>query len=75
VKIFLSRHARRRAQLYCIPESAICQILKEKILSHHPHEIIEKVNGYQYPLKIVYAVENDAVTVITVYPLKKGWKK
>jgi len=27
---------------------------------------------FKYPIKIVFAVENDIVTVITNYPLKKG---
>jgi len=33
---------------------------------------IRNVSGFKYPIKIVFAVENDIVTVITNYPLKKG---
>ena len=36
------------------------------------HEIVEKVEGFRYPLKVVVAVEGDRMTVITNYPLKKG---
>lgn len=34
----------------------------------------EKVEGFKYPLRIVFSVENDTVMVITAYPLKKGKK-
>jgi hypothetical protein len=71
-KIILSRHARRRARLYNIPESLLIKILGKKPLSSHAHKIIENVEGYRYPLKIIYTEENDCLTVITVYPLKKG---
>jgi len=30
------------------------------------------MSGFKYPIKIVVAVENDIMTVITNYPLKKG---
>jgi hypothetical protein len=33
---------------------------------------IEKVEGFKYPLKLVVAVENDRIIVITNYPLRKG---
>jgi hypothetical protein len=39
------------------------------------HEIIKDVPGFKYPLKIVVSVEEDLITVITNYPLKKGRKK
>lgn len=37
-------------------------------------EIIENVKGFKYPLKVVVFVEDDMITVITNYPLKKGRK-
>lgn len=77
MQIFLSRHARRRAQLYNIPESTIVSILEKEIPTLHAGEIIEKVSDYNYPLKIVFVQEDDAITEITVYSLKKGklvWK-
>jgi len=74
MKIKISRHAKRRAKLYNIPESVIIDILKVKELSQGVHEIIETVEGFKYPLKIVVTVEDDTITVITNYPLKKGRK-
>jgi hypothetical protein len=32
------------------------------------------VEGFKYPLKIVVAVEDDVITIVTNYPLKKGRK-
>ncbi|HHT9105942.1 MAG TPA: hypothetical protein ACFYD7_08740 [Candidatus Wujingus californicus] len=74
MKIKISRHAKRRAKLYNIPESVIIDILKVKELSQGVHEIIETVEGFKYPLKIVVTVEDDTITVITNYPFKKGRK-
>lgn len=72
MRIKLSRHAKRRADLYKIPESTILNIVRQKKLNRGRHEIIERVEGFKYPLKIVLDVQNDIVTVITNYPLKKG---
>jgi hypothetical protein len=62
LKIFISRRARRRAQLFNIPEYIIPNIVNEKVSSIHPNEIIAKVTGYDYPLKIVYTRKNDSVS-------------
>lgn len=70
-----SRHAKRRAKLYRIPESMVEKILADSDLSNGEHEIIKNVSGFKYPIKIVVAVENDIVTVITNYLLKKGRKQ
>jgi hypothetical protein len=75
VDIKFSRHAKRRASLYKIPESTITDILADMNLHQGEHEIIKDVGGFKYPLKIVVSVEKDAITVITNYPLKKGRKK
>ena len=72
MKIKFSRHARRRAKLYKISEEMLKNILEGKNLSQGNQEIIEDVEGFKYPLKIVIPVENDIITVITNYPLKKG---
>ncbi len=39
MKIEFSRHAKRRAKLYCIPESVIIEILKGKELSSGVQEL------------------------------------
>ena len=75
MKIKFSRHAKRRLKLYKIRESTITDILKPMNLSQGEQEIIKEVKGFKYPLKIVITVENDIITVITNYPLKKGRKR
>lgn len=72
MQIKLSRHAKRRAKLYKIPESMLIKILEGKEISKGTHEIIENAEGFKYSLKIVIVLENDIITVITSYPLKKG---
>lgn len=72
MEIKFSRHARRRADLYRIPQSTILTILQGKPLDPGVHEIIEMVEGFKHPLKIVVVVEDDVMTVVTNYPLKKG---
>lgn len=74
MKIIFSRHTKRRAKLYEIPESTIIEILEGKELSQGTHEIIENTEGFKYPIKIVVSLENDIITVVTNYPLKKGRK-
>ena len=75
MEIRFSRHAKRRADLYEIPQDTILKILEARELSPGFHEIIENVEGFKYPLKILVGVENDIMTVITNYPLKKGMKR
>ena len=70
--IKFSRHAKRRAKLYDIPEITIEKILADLDLHEGEHELIKEVPGFKYPIKIVVSVENNIMTVITNYPLKKG---
>lgn len=70
--ISFSRHAKRRAKLYHIPESTIEEILIDLDLSDGEHELIRDIPGFIYPIKIVVSVESNVITVITNYPLKKG---
>jgi len=73
MKVKFSRHAKRRAKLYEIPESTIEKILADSELNDGvPHELIRDIAGFRYPIKIVISVENDIMTVITNYLLKKG---
>lgn len=72
MEIEFSRHAKRRGRLYKIPEETVRRILAGKTLIQGNQEIMEKVEGFKYPLKIVVSVEDDIITVITNYPLKKG---
>jgi hypothetical protein len=72
VKVKFSRHAKRRSKLYEIPESTIEKMLADSDLNDGEHELIRDISGFRYPIKIVVSVENDIITVITNYPLKKG---
>jgi hypothetical protein len=74
VQIKLSRHAKRRARLYQIPEATILKVLEEKDFIYGDHEVIKYIEGFKYPIKIVVTVAQDAITVKTNYPLKKGRK-
>ncbi len=74
MKIKFSRHAKRRASLYKIPESTISAILMNIKLKQGRNEIIRDVPGLQYPLKIIVSVAGGTATVITNYPVKKGRK-
>ena len=67
-----SRHAKRRAKLYEIPESTVEKILADSDLGIGEHELIRDVSGFKYPIKIVVSVESNIMNVITTYPLKKG---
>lgn len=75
MEIKFSRHTKRRAKLYDIPESVISSILTNMNLHQGEDEAVKNITGFQYPLKIVVSVEGDKVTVITNYPLKKGREK
>lgn len=75
MKIKLSRHAKRRAKLYKIPESLIYSALENMEFSEGRQEIIQEVASYKFPLKIVVNIENDIITAVTCYPMKRGRKK
>jgi hypothetical protein len=75
VEIKFSRHAKRRGKLYRIPEETVRKILEGKELIQGNQEIIEIVEGFTYPLKIVIEKEDNLITVVTNYPLKKGGKR
>jgi len=70
--INFSRHAKRRAKLYDIPELTIEGILIGLNLLDGELELIKEVPGFKYPIKIVVSVKRNIMTVITNYPLKKG---
>jgi hypothetical protein len=74
MKIIFSRHAKRRARLYKIPEPVVSTIVAGMNIRRGEQTIIKDVPGFRYPLKIVVSVTGDTATVITNYPLKKGRK-
>ncbi|MBK8639360.1 MAG: hypothetical protein IPN92_14220 [Chromatiaceae bacterium] len=72
MEIRFSRHARRRAKLYGIPESTVEQTIANANLTDGENKIIELAPGFKFPLKIIAVLEGQIVTVIKTYPLKKG---
>ncbi|MFB1491018.1 MULTISPECIES: hypothetical protein [unclassified Thiocapsa] len=69
--IRFSRHAKRRAKLYNLSLSVITKAISEATLQDGQEEILKTIPGMSYPLKIIVSRENDRVTVIMNYPLKK----
>ena len=72
MKITFSRHAKRRAKLYSLPQSLVEKVTSEETLTDGEHEIIREVPGFKYPLKIIGSVEGEVVTVIMNCRLKRG---
>jgi len=70
-----SRHAKRRAKLYKIPEATVKRIVETSNLNEGENELIEDISGFKFPIKIVVTLENDTATIVTNYPLKKGRRK
>jgi hypothetical protein len=73
--IRFSRHAKRRAKLYGIPESTVRELLEKADLVVGEQVIIGPVAGFAFPLKVVASFDGETVTIITNYPLKKGEKR
>jgi hypothetical protein len=72
IEVRFSRHAKRRAQLYGIPENAILDIITGQVFPQGTTELVVEMKQLTYPLKIVVSREQNKLTVITNYPLKKG---
>ena len=72
MKIRFSRHAKRRMKLYNISEYTVTEILKNaKVVSNRKQEIVKNVQSSELPIKIVFDVRDDNITIITVFPLKQ----
>ncbi len=70
--ILFSRHAKRRAKLYGLSEEVMKLILKDADLKQGRQELLKQVEPSRYPIKFIVDVNDDRITVITNYPLKKG---
>jgi len=73
-EIRFSRHAKRRIKLYDIPEPIILTILEEIKIVTGKHEVVKYIKGFELPIKIVFDLQGEVITVITAYPLKRGTK-
>jgi hypothetical protein len=79
-EIKFSRHAKRRLALYEITEKMISSLIEDHLkvssLKDGRHEVVgKKTDRRDYPLKAVFFLDKNEITVITAYPLKKGLKK
>ncbi len=80
IKIKFSRHAKRRMSLYDISESNVKKLIEnlgtKNSISSGKNEIIDDqvISGQGYPLKVVFSYEENQITIITAYPLKRGKK-
>lgn len=74
MKITLSRHSKRRLKLYKISDGWIYSLLAEAKCEQGQHTILTKHPGIKLPIKVIYVVEEEEITLITAYPLKKGIK-
>ena len=60
-------------KLYGIPEDIVSNLVVEP-QTIGQHEVIERVDGFSHPIKVVYIAELEETIVITAYPLKQGLK-
>jgi len=73
MEIEFSRHAKRRMKLYDLSEDIVYNILKS-VKDDSTNEIIRKVHGFEYPIKVVFKKKMNLILVITVYPLKRAYR-
>jgi len=72
MKFHFSRHAKRRMNLYRITEETVEKILRDAKGDGKQSEIIRNVSSCKYPIKVVFDIQGDHITIVTVYPLKRG---
>jgi len=71
--IRISRHARRRISLYELPEKDIVAYISG-IRENGRHEIVKRMKGFKYPIKIIFEINDTQILLITAFPLKRGLK-
>jgi hypothetical protein len=80
IEIEFSRHARRRMALYEISEPTVRAIIecqkKDGRISVGKNEVIDyqTVSRHGYPIKVAFSCEENHITVIPAYPLRRGKK-
>ena len=70
--INFSRHARRRMKLFKIPPDGVAAVINESDQATGHHEVVQHFDDFTLPIKIVYEIEGETITVVTAYPLKRG---
>lgn len=77
MKIVISRHAKRRMQLYNIKERDVINTIMVEIQHKHISSDKTKVvnqelkSKYGFPLKVVFCEKHGKIAVITAYPFRK----
>ena len=78
MKIKFTRHSKSRMKLYNISQEIVNFVIRhpeniERIIERI--EVIATLPNFDYPIKVVYKEYGDYLLIITVYPLKKEFKK
>jgi len=79
-KIHFSRHAKRRMKLYDLSRDDVAFVITlqnpELDFPEGKNEIISKTKFSRqgYPIKVVFSCASGIITIITAYPLKRGFK-
>ena len=72
--IRFSRHAKRRMSLYSIEEDDVLSMVKNNMGAWELGErfiiIDHSMNQYKLPIKVIGIKEEEAIIIVTVYPLK-----
>jgi hypothetical protein len=78
MKYRFGRHIKRRARLYSVDLNRVVDSVEHHFQSS-PIRLNERVTFIELgirieglPLKIVYIVEKETITIITAYPYRKG---
>ncbi|KPA15091.1 hypothetical protein MHK_004700 [Candidatus Magnetomorum sp. HK-1] len=63
-------------KLYKISEEIIFDMINSlKIPTIGKQTIVSQIEGFEYPIKVVFDSQPDKKTIISVYPFKRGKKK
>ena len=76
----ISRHARRRIDLYHIDESDVIETIKREIRAGTSEGDRVAVNRdlsskYGFPLKVVFTQKGEYIIVVSAYPARKERRK
>ena len=75
---FYTRHARRRMQLYEVSEEDVEEAVQNPEAGPEIEEgrlVVQATFPNRFkgkPLKVIYVIEDESVTILSVYPLKKA---
>ena len=73
MNIRYSRNAKRRMKLYDISEKNVLELV-EGVETKGKHTLVKNIPGFKYPIKIIFDLDVNFITGISVYPLKRSYK-